>query len=280
MGTILHVDDVRVRVARSIVVPTGRKHLCADALCRLLREHFATIADDRGDEVAIPLSAALMAAFALGSLKAPSLLAFAQQRAEGHVKTIYGMAHTPCDTRRRERLDPVSPAALRPSCTLVGRQLQRGKALAPMAFLEGHSLVALEGTGSFSSKTMHGASCLPKEHRNGALTADHQMLGAAIIPADSRAVMPLLPEPIVQQDGTQKNDGERPAAKRFLTKLCQDPPHRKVLSTADALRAHAPPIETLHDSGCHSLRGVKAGDHASLGQQGQAAAEAGGGDVF
>ncbi|HSX78025.1 MAG TPA: hypothetical protein VLQ80_05570 [Candidatus Saccharimonadia bacterium] len=113
----------------SIVVPKGRKYLCADALFRLLREHFATIADDRVDEVEIPLSDALLSAFAMFSLKAPSLLAFDKQRAEGNLKTIYGIAHTPCDTRMRERLDPVSPESLRPSFTLVFRQLQRGKAL-------------------------------------------------------------------------------------------------------------------------------------------------------
>ena len=40
----------------SIVARKGRKHLCADALFRLLRENFATIADDRVDEVeAVPL---------------------------------------------------------------------------------------------------------------------------------------------------------------------------------------------------------------------------------
>ena len=131
----------------SIVARKGRKYLCADALFRLLREHFATIAADRVDEVEISLSDALMAACAMFSLKAPSLLAFDKQRAEGNVKTIYGIAHTPCDTRMRERLDPVSPAFLRPSFTLVFRQLQRGKVLAPLALLEGHSLVALDGTG-------------------------------------------------------------------------------------------------------------------------------------
>jgi N-dimethylarginine dimethylaminohydrolase len=70
----------------------GRKHLCADALFRLLRENFATIAAERLDEVEIPLSDALMAACAMVSLKAPSLLAFDKQRAEGNLKTIYGLA--------------------------------------------------------------------------------------------------------------------------------------------------------------------------------------------
>src|SRR3989449_3490323 len=259
----------------SIVVPKGRKYLCADALFRLLREHFATIADDRVDEVEIPLSDALMSAFAIFSLKAPSLLAFDKQRAEGNLKTIYGITHTPCDTRMRERLDPVSPESLRPSFTLVFRQLQRGKALEPMAFLDGHYLLALDGTGYFSSQTIHCASCLHKVHRNGSITYYHQMLGAAIIHPDRREVIPLMPEPIVTHDGTGKNDCERNAAKRFIAKLRHDHPHLKVIVTEDSLSSNAPHIETLHDHGLHYILGVKEGDHAHLFTQVQAAEHAG-----
>jgi hypothetical protein len=259
----------------SIVAPKGRKHLGADALFRLLHEHFATIADDDVDEVEIPLDDALMSAFAMFSLKAPSLLSFDKQRADGNLKTIYGIERAPCDTRMRERLDPVSPESLRPSFTLVFRQLQRGKALEPMVFLDGHYLVALDGTGYFSSNTIHCDSCLHKEHRNGSITYYHQMLGAAIIHPDFRAVIPLMPEPIVKQDGTEKNDCERNAAKRFITKLRQDHPHLKFIITEDALSSNAPHIETLHDYGCHYILGVKEGDHAYLFKQAQAAEEAG-----
>ena len=144
-----------------------------------------------------------------------------------------------------------------------------------MVFLDGHYLVALDGTGYFSSPTIHCDSCLHKEHRNGSVTYYHQILGAAIIHPDFREVIPLMPEPIVKQDGTEKNDCERNAAKRFITKLRQDHPHLKFIITEDALSSNAPHIETLHDSGCHYILGVKQGDHTYLFQQVQAAAAAG-----
>ena len=144
-----------------------------------------------------------------------------------------------------------------------------------MVFLDGHYLVALDGTGYFSSNTIHCDSCLHKEHRNGSITYYHQMLGAAIIHPDCRAVIPLMPEPIVKQDGTAKNDCERNAAKRFITKLRQDHPHLKFIITEDALSSNAPHIETLHDYGCHYILGVKEGDHAYLFKQAQAAEAAG-----
>ena len=216
-----------------------------------------------------------MSAFAMFSLKSPSLLAFDKERAEGNLQTIYGMTCVPCDTRMREILDPLSPALLRPLFKSVFRQLQRGKALEPMAFLEDYYLVALDGTGYFSSQTIHCASCLHKVHRNGSRTYYHQLLGAAIIHPDVREVIPLMPEPIVKQDGTAKNDCERNAAKRFLVTLRQDHPHLKFIVTEDSLSSNAPHIEALHAHDLHYILGVKEGDHAYLFQQVQAAEHSG-----
>src|SRR6266404_8129000 len=130
----------------SIVAPKERKHLSADALFGLVRNGFAHIPDYRLSETDISLADALMAAFAMFSLKAPSLLAFDKERAEGNLHTIYGIERVSCDTHMREILDPVSPALLRLLFTSVFRQLQHGKAREPIAFLDGHSLLALDGT--------------------------------------------------------------------------------------------------------------------------------------
>ena len=259
----------------AIVAPKGRKHLSADALFRLLQNGFDTIPDHRLAETEISLTDALMSAFAMFSLKAPSLLAFDKERSEGNVETIYGIERVPCDTHMREILDPVCPESLRPVFKRVFTQLQRGKALESMVFLEDHYLLALDGTGYFSSKTIHCAACLRKVHRNGSMTYSHQMLGAALVHPDMRAVIPLMPEAIVQHDGTAKNDCERNAAKRFVAKLRQDHPHLKFIVTEDSLSSNAPHIETLHAHGLHYILGVKEGDHSYLFQQVQAAEHAG-----
>src|SRR5437899_10336665 len=188
----------------SIIAPSGRKHLSADALFRFVQSGCASLPDYRVGETEISLTDALMSAFAMFSLKAPSLLAFDKERAEGNVHTIYGIVRVPCDTHMRTILDPVSPKGLRPVFTSVFRQLQRGKALEPMTFLDGHYLLALDGTEYFSSKTIHCASCLHRVHRNGSITYFHQMLGAASVHPDVRAVIPLLHESIVQSDGAAK----------------------------------------------------------------------------
>lgn len=259
----------------TIIAPKGRKHLSADALFGIVRSGFATIPDARLSDTDISLTDALMSAFAMFSLKSPSLLAFDKERAEGNLATIYGIERVPCDTHMRQILDAVAPESLRPLFTSVFRQLQRGKALEAMTFLDGHYLLALDGTGYFSSKTIHCTSCLQKVHRNGSITYSHQMLGAAIIHPEKREVIPLLPEPIMKQDGADKNDCERNAAKRFIATLRQDHPHLKFIVTEDSLSANAPHIEVLQEHGLHYLLGVKEGDHAYLFQQVQAAEQAG-----
>jgi Transposase DDE domain len=259
----------------AMVVPKVRKHLSADALFSSLRTGFSDIADPRQGTPNIPLADALMSAFAVFSLKAPSLLAFDKERTEDNLQRVYGIERVPCDTAMREILDPVEPELVRPVFKRIFRQLQRGKALEEMVFVEDHYLLALDGTGYFSSKQIHCESCLETHHRSGTITYAHQMLGAVLLHPDKRAVIPLMPEPIVKQDGTNKNDCERTAAKRLIAKLRQDHPHLKLIVTEDSLSANGPHIEMLQDHDLHYILGVKEGDHAFLFQQVAAAEQAG-----
>jgi hypothetical protein len=255
--------------------PKLRQHLSADALLSRLRSGFADIADHRPGKPDISLSDALMSAFAMFSLKSPSLLAFDKDRTEGNLRQVYGIERVPCDTAMREILAPLEPESLRPLFKGVFGALQRGKALEEMVFVEGHYLLALDGTGYFSSQQIHCESCLETHHRNDTVTYRHQMLGAALVHPDRREVIPLMPEPVIEQDGTEKNDCERNAAKRFIAKLRQDHPHLKVIVTEDSLSSNAPPINVLHDHNLHYILGVKAGDHAYLFEQVAVAERAG-----
>jgi len=104
----------------------ARKDLSADSLFRLLRARFDRITDLRAvAAVDIPLGDALMSAFAMFSLKDPSLLAFDERRDDpnDNFRTVYGIDHVPCDTQMRAILDPVDPSALRPLFSDVFRSL-------------------------------------------------------------------------------------------------------------------------------------------------------------
>ena len=156
----------------------ARKDLSADALFESLRSRFASLPDPRSGEVEIPLADALMSAFAMFSLKDPSLLAFDHRRhnPNDNFRTIYGINRVPCDSQMRDILDPIDPANLRAPFREVFRRLQRGQVLKRFVYLDGHYLLSLDGTTYFSSSEIHCSSCLEKHHRNGSVTYSHQLL--------------------------------------------------------------------------------------------------------
>ena len=246
-----------------------RKHLNADALFKALHDDFSNVSDFRQGIPEISMADALMSGFAMFSLKDPSLLAFDERRGtDQNLRTIYNIEKAPCDTQMRKILDPVNPKQLRPAFKGPIRQLQRGKILEGMVFFEGCYLLSLDATGFFSSKKLHSEICLKKKNsKTGEVTYHLQMLGAAIVHPAFKEVIPLSPEFIVKQDGQNKNDCERNAAKRFFEKLRKDHPHLPLIITEDALSSNAPHIREAQKYNLHYILGVKEGDHSFLFEQ-------------
>jgi hypothetical protein len=250
-------------------LPPARKELSADALFRNVRESFQDIRDPRTGKSDISLPDALMSGLAVFAFKDPSLLAFDQRRQkdEENLQMIFGMKHVPCDSRLREILDPVDFEQLRPAFRNVFACVARGKALEDMRFLDGYYLLALDGTQYFSSSRIHCSQCLEKHHRDGTITYHHQMLGAALVCPGRKEVIPLMPEPILKQDGEKKNDCERNSLKRFLPNLRQDHPHLPLIATLDALYANAPVIQDLRNALMPWIIRVKPDGNAFLFEQ-------------
>ena len=144
----------------------------------------------------------------------------------------------------RAVLDPVDPADLRAPFREIFRRLQRGQALKRFVYLDGHYLLSLDGTTYFSSSKIHCSSCLEKHHHNGSVTYSHQLLGATLVHPDLKEVIPLAPEPIIQQDGQTKNDCERNATRRWLKRFRQEHPHLPVIVVEDALAPMPPTFAT------------------------------------
>lgn len=209
---------------------------------------------------------ALMSAFAMFSLKDPSLLDFDKRRHDpnDNFRSIYGIERVPCDSQMRAILDAVDPAHLRPMYRDVFRCLQRGKALEDFVYLHDCYLVSLDGTGYFSSSTVKCTACLEKHHRNGTVTYSHQMLGAVLVHPDHKEVIPLTPEPIIKADGDAKNDCERNATRRWLKLFRQDHPHLPIIVVEDGLAANAPHLRDLGAANARFIIGVKPGDHTFL----------------
>ena len=174
------------------------------------------------------------------------------------------MKRVACDTQMREILDGVASGHLRSGFKSLFSSLQRGKALESYQYLGGHYLLSVDGTGFFSSPTVHCDQCCVKNHRGGEVTYYHQLLGAAVVHPDHREVIPLAPEPITRADGQDKNDCERNAAKRLLRHVRREHPHLKLIVVEDALAANAPHVGLLKELDMRFIIRVKPGDHKAL----------------
>jgi hypothetical protein len=246
-----------------------RKHLNADTMFQSIRQDFSKVADHRASNRKIPLADVLMSGFAMFSLKDPSLLAFDKRRCDDPVSLheVYGIGIIPCDSQMRTSLDMVSPTELRKPFLTLFQQAQRGKALEKIVWRDDHYLLALDGTGIYSSEKVSSPYCLKKQKKNGRIVYYQQMLGAAIVNPDQRVVIPLCPEMIIQQDGTTKQDCERRAAQRFLNDFRREHPHLKCVVIEDGISSNGPHIKDLIEHNLRFILGAKPGDHAFLFEQ-------------
>ncbi len=224
-----------------------RKHLCLPGLLACVRSQYQKIPDLATGSGRHRLLDCLMSGVALFGLKYPSLLQFDEDSgAIAHnLKQLYGVNRVPSDTSFRERLDPIESVTLQRGMNRIITQLQRGKVLECYRYFEGHLLVAIDGTGYFSSHEIHCENCCVKNHRDGSKTYYHQMLSAVIVHPDYSPVFPLLLEPILKQDGAKKNDCEHSALKRLLVNLRKAHPHMKLIVTLDGLYADGVIIQLL-----------------------------------
>lgn len=248
-----------------------RKDLGIPSLIAHIRKLFSEIADPRQLEKSnIPLVDHLMSGLAVFGLKCPSLLHYDKQRTEGAVgqnlRNLYLVNTAPCDSYLRERLDEVHPDNLRPAFKRLFALFQRGKCLEEFEYLDGHVLLSGDGTGHFSSSKVCCPYCCKKEHAKGT-EYYHQMFGICIVHPDKRNVIPLCPEPILNQDGSSKNDCERNASKRFLQNFRREHPHLKAILVEDGLSSTAPNIRLIEEFRLQYILVAKPGDHQFLFDQ-------------
>ncbi len=249
-------------------LPPLRKHLSTPGLLEAIRLSFVTIPDPRSG-CPIPLVDALMSGLAVFGLKYPSLLKFdeAYQNEEvirANLERLYGVAHAPCDTQLRTRLDPIDPEWLRSAFAAVHRQLQRGKALEAYQYLDGRYLVSIDGTGQYASSAISCPECCVRNEGKDNESYYHQLLAAVIVHPDLKTVLPLMPEAITRADGACKNDCERNAAKRLLSTLREDHPKLKLIVVEDSLSSNGPHLKLLESLNMRYIIGVKPGDHEAL----------------
>ena len=90
------------------------------------------------------------------------------------------------------------------------------------------------------------------------------MVAAVLVHPDQKTVIRLAVEPIVQQDGDNKNDCERNAVGRLLRRVRKDHPRLRCIVIEDGLSSNGPHIKDLIELNFPFILGAKPGDHAYL----------------
>ncbi len=143
----------------------------------------------------------------------------------------------------RERLDALDPEELRRPFKRPFALAQRGGVLRECEWLGGRRVPSVDGTGRFSSPTVHCGNCCVKNRRDGSVEHCRQSPCAVLAHPERRAVVPVVPpEPIPRADGAKKNDCGRNASKRLPTALRREHPHLPLLAVEDGLASNGPRV--------------------------------------
>jgi hypothetical protein len=153
-------------------------------------------------------------------MQSPSFLAHQRHletdQGRSNCQTLFGIGKIPGDSQIRAKLDAVEPAMFHPMFADIVAELAPCGGLDAMRCLDGHALIALDGTEFHCSDKIHCPNCSHRKRGKDKIEYFHTMLAATIVAPGHNRVVPLEPEFIVPQDGHEKQDMRNRTAKAVL----------------------------------------------------------------
>jgi hypothetical protein len=222
------------------------------------------VSDARAANASTNLQNTLNLSFAMFHLKMPSLLQFRNHfsvRAD-NLGRIYDVDELPGDVAIRGAVDIVDTKELKECFSDQVSFLAKRGVWKKRRVLNGRfTAISSDGTQHYCSNKKGCPQCLIKNHRNGKTTYYHQMLGAVAVNPDSKVVLPIGCEAIINGDGGTKNDCELNALKRLIPQVRKTFGEKEpILQLLDALYHNAPCIRLLQKNQMSFIIGAK-GDH-------------------
>lgn len=234
-----------------------------------LRSAIATFPDVRtGDNTTYSMCDFGLSAFSAFFAQSPSFLAYQksmqQNTGNNNARTLFGVEQIPCDNQTRTVLDGVPARGLFPLFGEIADMLVRTGKLEEFRGFGDQLLLALDGTGYFSSNTIHCKHCLTKTRADGSTTYQHMVILPAMVAVGRADVIPLSPEFIRQEDGAKKQDCENVAAKRWLDREGEKYAQLGVTILGDDLYCNQPMIERIVSKGFSFILTCKPKSHPWL----------------
>ena len=210
------------------------------------RAHWQMAPDQRkpNNHTQYQIMDALLAAFSVFFMQSGSFLAHQRllqtKKGRSNANTLFQIEQLPSDPQIRNLLDPLPPAYFQSDFWFVLDELKAQGALASFRSDLNTYLIALDGVMYFSSEKISCPECSRRQDRQGVEHFYHSAITPVLVKPGREQVLPLPPEFIVPQDGHEKQDCERAAAKRWLAQHAAHFPEYSVTYLGDDLYANQP----------------------------------------
>ena len=208
-----------------------------------------------------------LAGFSPFLMQCPSFLSHQRQICEGighgrsNCQTLLGMEHIPSDNHIRTMLDDVEPSSLYGLFDEVLAAVERADALPSLTSLNGHTLIAMDGTQYFASNKLSCRNCSTRRHANGQIDYFHTVVAACIVKPGKNWVLPLRPEFVEPQQGYDKQDCESRALRRWLELNAARYSRLDPVYLGDDIYSKQPVCEAVRAVGAHFLFVCKPDSH-------------------
>jgi hypothetical protein len=237
-------------------------------LLGILDRTFVSLPDQRTRPNTIyPLRDAAMAAFSVFFMQSPSFLAhqevMQQSKGQSNAASLFGLPRIPSDPHIRNLLDPLPPAALSAPFWDIFDVLGEAGDLAAYRSFADNWLVSLDGTQYFFSTKIHCRRCTVTV-RDETMYYTHTAITPVLVAPGEARVIALEPEFIQPQDGHEKQDCERTAAKRWLVRQAPHLTGRRITLLGDDLYCNQPLCEQIRAQGLNFIFTCKPDSHATL----------------
>ena len=230
-----------------------------EKLLRILEKKGETLPDSRqnGRNYRYKLSDVLKCAFCVFFFQYPSLLDFQrkmqEQRRRNNMETVFRVHEIPSDTQIRNVLDRIAPEQFGSVFNESLNIAEEHGVLKMFRVLDGGVLIALDGVWYHSSENISCNHCLhkttvDKKTKEETTTYYHTILAGTIVRPGKTEVLPVMGEPIRNEDGNEKQDCERNAAKRWLSRYAEEYEWLKPTLLGDDLFSNQPLCEAVLQS--------------------------------
>jgi hypothetical protein len=225
-----------------------------------------------GKNISKSLKDAALGAFAVFFTQSSSFLAhqksMQKNKGRNNAASLFGIKEILSDNHIRNLLDAVAPSYVFPMFSYIFDELNNWGYLDEFRSYNNNLLIALDGTGYFSSQSIHCDACSQTHHKNKdgtiTITYSHSAVTPVVVKPGCHKVISLIPEYITPQDGHDKQDCENAASKRWFRANGTKLKPLGVTITGDDLYCKQPLCKLILDEGLDFILTCKEESHKTL----------------